>query len=158
MNQWKSEGCYDQVSRSMGYRFQLDALAHPATAARNSSVSFDIDLRNVGWSRIFSARKLVVTLKHKTSGAVITGVGTTDMRTLASQSGSSSRASVQVTVGAAAAAGEYAVSVSMPDVYASTAGDARFAVRFANADTAAKGQSWNTLTGRFDTGSTVTVQ
>ncbi|CAN5348426.1 hypothetical protein BH09PSE5_BH09PSE5_19050 [soil metagenome] len=158
MTQWKAEGCYDQVARQMGYRLQLDQLAHPASAARNTTVSVDIDLHNVGWSRIFSARKLVVTLKHKTTGALITGTSTVDMRQLPSQASASTRAAVQVTIPSGATTGDYAVSVSLPDVYTTTAADARFAVRFANADNAATAQAWNATTGKFDVGTTLTVQ
>jgi len=158
MNQWKSEGCYDQVARSMGYRFQLDQLAHPKSAARNSTATFNVDLHNVGWSRIFSPRKLVVTLTNKATGAIITGTGTTDMRTLPSQSAASTRAAVQVVIPSGAATGDYVVSVSLPDVYPTTARDVRFAVRFANSDNVSSAQAWNATTGRFDVGTTVTVQ
>jgi hypothetical protein len=157
-NQWKSEGCFDQVSRSMGYRFQLDKVSHSLTAARNTTVNVDVDLHNVGWSRIFSARKLVVTLTNKTTGATIVGAGSTDMRTLPSQATASTRVTVPVGIAAGAAAGDYTVSVSMPDVYSTTANLPAFAVRFANADNVATAQAWNATNGKFAIGTTVTVQ
>ncbi|CAN5645282.1 hypothetical protein BH09PSE5_BH09PSE5_45540 [soil metagenome] len=158
MSSWKSGGCYAQVTRSMGYRFQLDAVTHPTSASRNTAIDVSVDLRNVGWSRIFSARKLVVTLRHKSSGALITAAGSTDMRTLPSQATSSTRTTVRVTVPSGAATGEYDVLLGMPDVYTTTANDSRFAVRFANADSVAKGQAWETSVGRFDVGTSLTVQ
>ena len=57
-----------------------------------------------------------------------------------------------------AAAGNYDVLVSMPDVYATTASDSRYAVRFANADNVGRGQAWESNVGRFDVGTTVKVQ
>jgi hypothetical protein len=155
---WKSGGCYAQVMRSMGYRFQLDQVTHPASASRNSTISVAVDLRNVGWSRIFSPRKLVVTLRNTATGALITGTGTTDMRTLPSQASASTRATVSVAIPSGAAAGTYDVLVGMPDVYSTTSSNSYFAVRFANADTAAKGQAWETSVGRFDVGTSISVQ
>jgi hypothetical protein len=154
LNAWKSAGCYAQVSRSMGYRFQLDALSHDTQVARGGSVAVAVDLRNVGWARMFSARQLVVTLKHKTSGALITGAAG-DLRTLASQSSSSTRISVGVSIPAGAQTGDYDVYLSAPDVFSSTAGNASFAVRFANADSGA--QAWDASNARFKVGTTLTV-
>jgi uncharacterized protein YceK len=154
---WKNGGCYDQVMRSLGYRFQLDTVSHPSSVSRNANFNVAIDIRNVGWSRIFSARKLVVTLRNTSTGALISGTGTTDMRTLPSQSNSSTRVGVAVWVPSNAAAGNYEVLVSMPDIYSSTSSDSRYAVRFANSDNVGKGQLWETNVGRFDIGSTVRV-
>jgi hypothetical protein len=156
--QWKSEGCYDQVTRSMGYRFQIDQVIHPTIATRNTAITFNIDMRNVGWSRIFSPRKMVVTLRNTTTGAVITGTGTTDMRMLPSQATASTRAPVKVAIPSSAAPGTYEVLVALPDAWTTTATDPRQSVRFANADNAAKGQAWDATNARFDVGSTLTIQ
>ena len=52
--------------------------------------------------------------------------------------------------------GDYTVHVSAPDIYPTTATDPRFSVRFANANQGA--QAWNDATGRFATGTSITVQ
>ena len=52
MTAWKNGGCYNEVSRSMGYRFQLDAVSHDTQVARGGSVAVAVDLRNVGWARM----------------------------------------------------------------------------------------------------------
>src|SRR5262245_60900641 len=63
---WKAQGCFPQVSRSLGYRFQLDAISAPQSASPGEVATVQVDLRNVGWSRIFSARPLVVILRNTT--------------------------------------------------------------------------------------------
>ncbi len=156
MSAWKSGGCYSQVSRTMGYRLQLDALTHNTTAALGSTASFAVDLRNVGWARMFTPRKLVVTLRHKTSGATITGAAG-DLSTLVSQASGSTRISVTVPIPAGAQTGDYDVLLSAPDIFTSTASDARFAVRFANADNPAAAQVWEAASARFVMGSTVRI-
>jgi chitodextrinase len=154
---WKAQGCYPEIKRSLGYRFQLDAISHPQSAARGSAVDVEIDLRNVGWARIFTARRLVVTLRHIASGALITG-NAGDMKLLPPRAASSTRIVVAVPIPAAASPGDYDVYVSMPDIWPATKDKADFAVRFANADDAAKGQAWEAANFRFKTGTMLTVQ
>jgi hypothetical protein len=67
---WKAQGCLAQVSAFMGYRLQLDAMTHAGEVARGASLDVDVDLRNVGWARFFTPRRLVVTLRHRDTGAL----------------------------------------------------------------------------------------
>ena len=148
--------CYDTVTNYMGYRFQLDGLSHVRTIGRGQTAAFDVDARDVGWARIFSARKLVVTLRHKTNSAARPIVGSGgDARLLPSQATSSTRIAVNVTVPSDATPGDYDVFLSMPDIWPATKDDARQAVRFANAD--GQGQSWDGANARFKSGTTLTV-
>lgn len=155
MNRWLSDGCYDDVKNLMGYRFQLDQVSHSSTAKKGETVRVAIDLRDVGWARIYSARKLVVTLKHRTTGERLTGTAG-DARQLPSQATSSSTVSLNVNIPSTAAAGGYDVFVSMPDRWPMTKDIAAYAVRFANADTGT--QSWDSSSAAFKTGTVVTVQ
>ena len=146
------------VGTYMGYRFQLDDISHPSTVSAGSTMTVNVDLRNVGWARIMSARKLVVTLVNKTTGATFSGTATTDLRTLAPQASSSSLVTVNVAVPSTAATGAYDVLLSIPDIFPTTASDVRYSVRFANADNSGMNQAWNTSSGGFKAGTTVTVQ
>ena len=154
---WRAQGCLPQVSAFMGYRLQLDALAHAGVAARGEQLAFDVDLRNVGWARFFTPRRLVVELRHRTTGAIWSSAAG-DLRELPSQAASTSRIRVTLTVPAGADLGDHEVWLGVPDAFAATEGDARFAVRFANADSADGQQSWSSAQGRFRTGSSVWVR
>ncbi len=156
INAWKAGGCFTEVSRSMGYRLQLDALNHATQVTRGGSVAVAVDLRNVGWARMFTSRKLVVTFKHKTSGATITGAAG-DLQTLAPQATASTRLTIGVTIPSGAQTGDYDVYLSAPDIFATTASNPRFAVRFANADNASLGQSWDASAAMFKAGTTLNV-
>ena len=153
---WRNGGCLSKVSASMGYRLQLDAVSHATTAARGSTAAVDVDLRNVGWARFFTARKLVVTLRHRSTGATISA-SAGDLRTLAPQAAGSTRLSVGVSIPTGAALGDYDVYFSAPDIFTTTAADPRFAVRFANADNASVGQTWEAGAARFKVGTTLKV-
>lgn len=159
LDRWHADGCYDQVSSLIGYRIQLDALSHPERATRGSTIAVAVDLRNVGWARMFGqARPLVVTLRPRSTGASITAAGATALRTLASQATASSRIEVTVSIPSDAAPGDYDVLLGAPDANPSLADDARFAVRFANADDAAANQAWDDATSRFRAGTTLTIE
>lgn len=153
---WKAQGCYPEIKRSLGYRFQLDSISHPQSVARGGTVNVEIDLHNVGWARIFSARKLVVTLKNTTSGNLISG-SAGDMRLLPPRAMSSTRIAVAVAISASASSGDYAVYVSMPDIWPGTKDKADFAIRLANTDDPANSQAWEAASSRFKAGTTLTV-
>ena len=156
LNNWKAEGCYAEVARSMGYRFQLDAASHVLSALAGKSVAVDIDLRNVGWARIFSARKLVATFVNNATGERFSSAAG-NLQTLLPQATASTRQTVMVAIPAGVAKGAYTLHLSAPDIFAATASNASFAVRFANADDAAKGQAWIAASGLFKVGTQLAV-
>ncbi len=157
LDAWRTGGCYDTVSRTMGYRLQLDHIAHGAAVARGDVMPVWVDLRNVGWARMFVARQLVVTLRHRTSGATIKA-SAGDLATMPAQAASSTRILVNVPIPRHAATGRYQLLLSAPDVFAGTRSDARFAVRFANAERADIGQTWNARDATLSTGTVVQVK
>jgi len=156
LNAWKAGGCYSTVSRTMGYRIQLDSVAHNPNVTRGNSLAVAVDLRNVGWAKLFGARKLVVTLRHRATGATI-AASAGHLEDLPAQATSSTRIMVNVPVPADAAIGTYEVLLSTPDAFAATRDDPRFAVRYANADQAGAGQTWNDSAATFSTGTSVKV-
>jgi hypothetical protein len=153
---WRNGGCLSQVSGFMGYRLQLDAVSHHTAVTAGGQVVVDVDLRNVGWARMFTSRKLVVTLRHRTTGSTVRA-SAGDLRVLVPQGTASTRVSVTVPVPAGADKGDYDVLLSAPDAFPATAADPRFAVRFANADNAGTGQTWDAAAARFKTGTTLRV-
>jgi hypothetical protein len=108
LNAWKSGGCYAQVSGFMGYRLQLDSATHDTQVARGGSVALSVNLRNVGWARMFSDRALVVHARHKATGALITGKAG-NLATLAPQATASTAVVVNLTIPADAATRDYDV-------------------------------------------------
>lgn len=156
ISSWRNGGCLNTVSAFMGYRLQLDGVTHDRLVARGGRLSVLVNLRNVGWAKVFTARQLVVTLVHRVTGATIRAAGG-DLSTLPSQATSSSTIRVVSRIPVNAATGDYDVYLSAPDVFTTTASDPRFAIRFANANQIENGQVWESTTGRFKVGTTVTV-
>lgn len=149
---WSSGGCLATVARSMGYRFQFDDITHPASVARGSVATFDVNMRDVGWARIFSQRRLHVLLVN--GGTTIDCVSSTQLRELDPQATASSLVRVNCAIPAGAATGSYAVHLKMPSVFSTTQANP-FTIRPANANNG--GQVWDATNYRFTTGTSVTV-
>jgi hypothetical protein len=157
ISSWRNGGCLATVSGFMGYRMQLDGVTHDTAVSRGGTLPVQVDLRNVGWAKVFTARRLVVTLRHRATGATL-NASAGDLSALPSQAKASTRIEVAVSVPAGAATGDYDVYLSAPDIFPATAGDPRFAVRFANADQSGSGQAWDAASARFKAGTTLTVR
>jgi hypothetical protein len=158
IDRWRTDGCYDEVSATIGFRLQLDAVRHLEAAPRDSVVTVNVDLRNVGWARMYGQDRPLVVVLRQAGGTTLTGVSTSALQTLPAQASTSTRLAVPVIIPAGAAVGVYAVHLGAPDPSPALAGDGRFAVRFANADVAASGQAWDATAGAFATGTTLTVE
>lgn len=50
LNRWREQGCYDRISRSLGYRLVLVSSAFPSHARAGSEMNFKIVLRNDGFA------------------------------------------------------------------------------------------------------------
>lgn len=151
---WRSGGCFDEVSRSLGHRLQLDALELPARLTPGGRARVAVALSNTGWARPHHPRPLVLTLTQggvsrslTVDGVDVRRVGAAEQRHLEGT----------VPVPPDLPSGAWAVAVSLPDGAPSLAGDARYATRLANADDAAANQRWDAATARFATGVTVQV-
>jgi hypothetical protein len=153
INTWKSEGCYAEVARSMGHRIQLDSVTLPATAAKGTTLNIPVELRNLGWARMISQRKMVISLRNTANGALIQGTASSDLRlALAPKMTASHAVTLSVTIPSGAASGDHEVLLSLPDSNANLATDPRFSIRFANDDDSSKNQGWDATRGAYRVG------
>lgn len=150
---WTNGGCFDRVKASIGYRVQLDGVRHVDGVRRGEPLEVSISLRNVGWSRVHSARALEVVLSGP---ATVVAAASPLLRTLPSQATQSSTLNATLTVPTSAPAGRYQVWLRAPDAFASVREVPEYALRFANAD--GSGQTWSQADFRLSTGTFVDVQ
>jgi hypothetical protein len=119
---WKSGGCYEDVSARMGYRFVLVKAVVDGDRLR-------LTIRNEGWARMMSPRKVKLKLGSDTAT-----FGPDGLESIAP--GEVLRLSAKLPGGPL----PRNLCISAPDPSARLAGKPAFAVRFANADQ--KGQVW----------------
>jgi Domain of unknown function (DUF4832)/Domain of unknown function (DUF4874) len=156
--QWQTEGCFDEVSRKLGYRWILTDSNVPLTIARGQSASASVTMKNVGWARLYNPRalKLLLVSRSNPGATPIELVTAHDPRAL--KPGEERSFLFNGAIGSGATAGLYDVFVAAPDAATTLAANARYSIRFANSDNAAKSQAWDATRGAFKTGLTVTVQ
>lgn len=154
---WEQQGCLAEVKRSLGYRFEFSTLRHNDAVTAGQSGTLLLTVRNSGWARAFNPRALHLLLRHKSNGAVVRiGLPAVDPRDWLPNA--TSTVSASFTVPAGTPTGAYDVLLALPDRASSLSTDVRYSVRPANADNAAKAQSWDATLGAFRTGTTLTVR
>lgn len=145
---WKREGCFDEVTRSMGYRIALHEVTHPRTAEVGHAMRFAVRLANTGWARPFARRELSVDFIGE-AGVFRARTGIDARRLTPGEHG----LEVNVLV-PALPPGDYAIALAFPAP--GDAPDARRALRFAVAPDPASGQGPRE-DGSFTTGTSVRV-
>jgi hypothetical protein len=151
---WRSEGCLDEVQRSMGHRLSLVELELPARIARSADFEVRLRLRNDGWARPHNPRPVVLRFGEGVEARSIT-LGCADVRTLGR--GTSATFTCSVRMFDDMGRGTYPVAVQLPDAAPGLAQDVRYHARLFNGDVPDRGQRWNASTGTFETGLSVAV-
>jgi Domain of unknown function (DUF4832)/Domain of unknown function (DUF4874) len=70
LDRWRQEGCYDRISRNLGYRLQLERSNFPAKVERARLLSGTVAIKNVGYASPFNPRGLELVLRHQSTGKV----------------------------------------------------------------------------------------
>jgi hypothetical protein len=153
---WIGEGCFGEVKRSMGYRLRLVSASVDEVAARGEEVAASVRVRNVGWARPANPRRLELVLEHLATGKTYRVAGG-DLRFVDPESDAPTAFFFAWRVPAGAPVGDYVVSVAAPDPAPRLHDRPVFAVRFANADDAARSQRWVAASATFDTGLSVRI-
>ncbi len=154
--QWQAGGCMAEVSRRLGYRLELQTVSHGSIAAPGGTLAWSVALSNQGWARPLNPRSLALVLVDAQGQAATLPLAGTDLRQ--ATPGEPLQWSGEVALPAALASGSYQVHLAAPDAAAALAGNATYALRFANADNAVTGVQWQPAQGRLALGSTLTVQ
>ena len=152
INGWEKEGCMADVRKNIGYRIELSQF-QISSKAQSGSLKWALKLSNQGWARPLNPRDIVVRFTSADGSSKDVALENTNLRTL--DAGASAQWEGTLTL-PGLSAGEYSVSLGAPDPDARLAGNTRFSLRFANADSGSV--QWNLRTGFLDTGLKVQVQ
>lgn len=152
---WAAQGCLERVSRSIGYRFQLESVTLPASARAGGRLPVSLSVANVGWARLATSRALVLTLTRQSDGLTVglpvTGTDAAEWP----PGGGPIAVDATVALPADLAPGTYTASIALPDPSAALVDDPRYAIRFANADDPIDGIGWDGAHGRYIIGALI---
>lgn len=133
LNRWRSEGCFDEVNRRLGYRLELlEAWFSPKPAA-GSKLRVVLRLRNSGFAAPMNRRKAYLKLRTKDGVEIAERQIGGDMRFWGPDDGD---IFIDTTIGIPAdASGEVGVYLWMPDDDRELRADPLYSIRLANEGT-----------------------
>ncbi|MCB9598232.1 MAG: DUF4832 domain-containing protein [Sandaracinaceae bacterium] len=60
---WEAMGCYDELRRRLGYRFEVVSVEYAPAATVGQPTTIAIQIRNTGWARLHNPRRASVVLR-----------------------------------------------------------------------------------------------
>ncbi len=133
---WKDQGCWAEITQSLGYRYRLVASSLPDHLLAGGPISGNISIANDGYSTLFNERPVYLVLDGPTRVEIELD---TDPRRWTA--GETTNVGLATSLPATVPAGEYTMSLWLPDAAGSLRADSDFAIRLANAAT------WDQATG-----------
>jgi hypothetical protein len=151
-DRWIEEGCYDEVTRRLGYRLQLVSATLPKEVRRGARFAVRLAVRNAGFGKVYNPRPL--DLIFVGADHTVTTRLTADARAQLPLAGQTVESSWTVTAADELRPGErYALYLRLPDPSPRLEPDNRYTIRLANAN-----GIWDPDTGRHDLGASVTAR
>ncbi len=129
LNVWDDQGCGDEVSRRLGYRFIARRVTHTETVAPGGVLDVELEIDNVGFASPYNRKPVEIVL---TNGDVRHVARLTDVDARRWAAGTTTTLTVQLRVPANVAAGTYDLALRLPDETPALASDPRYAIRLAN--------------------------
>ena len=156
-NIWRDQGCYEEIAKRLGYRYQLTQAKVPEQAAPGSSLALSFTVANQGFASAHNPRMLEVILRNQQTGEVIPLVVTDgkgvpenhDLDPRFWQPGSETTVTAALSLPSDLATGDYEVLLNLADplLY----GRPEYSIRLANQDV------WEPTTGYNKLNATVTI-
>lgn len=126
---WRSDGTFDELSRRMGYRYQLISATLPDEAAPGGKANLTLQIRNTGYAPLYNERHVYLVLRNGSDSYAVQ-LQSDPRRWLPNDAVAT--ISEQITLPASIPAGTYTLYLHMPDAYASLASNPKYSIRFAN--------------------------
>lgn len=146
LKRWRTDKCFDQVEKRLGYRLVLREAGFDKSAKAGSDYRVVLKMENVGFAAPMNPRDAEFVLSDKDGKIVKTYEITSDPRTW--QPGAFI---LDQTIKLPESAGSYVLSLNLPDPEENLRGKPRFSIQLANTD------MWNETTG-FNTLKTITIE
>lgn len=136
LDSWKTTGCYDEIVRRLGYRFEL-------VSSNITNGLLTVNIKNVGFANIFNQRDVYVVLKNTSNGLVYSYKLNTDIRLWNS---GTTFAITDNLLTRSLPAGTYDIFLNSPD---KTLTNSKYSIQFANIGTYDATTGYNKLNQKF---------
>jgi len=144
---FKNQGCFDDIKRKLGYRFRLTDATYPTSASSGSSFNLQVNLTNDGYASPYNQHPVFAVLDG--AGGTFTFPLSYDPRNW--KSGQAVAINQAFTL-PAMPAGNYRLSLWLPDNATNLRSDPRYSIRFANQNTWDSAKGYNVLANTITIG------
>jgi len=151
IDRWIERGCYAEISRRLGYRFELVTVSSPTDLVPGKSLDMTITMRNVGFGKLYNPRPIQVLLVPTAGGTPIVVDAVADARSVLPVAGETRTFTLEAAVPTNTPQGSYFAYLRLPDDAAALRGNPAYSIRLANA------QVWDQSLGANDLGLWVNV-
>jgi hypothetical protein len=148
INVFKSQGCFDEFKRNLGYRFRLIDATYPASASSGSSFNLQVNLTNDGYASPYNQRPVFAVLDG--AGGTFTFPLSYDPRNW--ESGQSVAINQSFTL-PSMPAGTYRLSLWLPDDATGLRANPKYSIRVANQNVWDATKGYNVLANSITIGS-----
>jgi hypothetical protein len=143
---WRDQGCFDQIKRRLGYRFELMNASLNAIADAGRPYQVNIQIKNTGFAAPFNARPVYLILESVSTGKITRMPLQTDPRRWLPDSNNGVHTiSHSVMIPQKLPRGSYRLYLDLPDANATLNGQSAFHIRFANQNTWDAARGYNSL-------------
>ncbi len=142
LNTFKSEGCYTEISKHLGYRIVLDSNTIDDDVS-DGNLDASISLRNVGYGKIFNPRKVELVLRSAKNDSEYILPTNIDPRFWSP--GLKQTLKIKVGIPRTIPFGNYTVYLSLQDPAPKLYGIPEYAIRFANKNLWEPTKGYNSL-------------
>ncbi|MFT3796276.1 DUF4832 domain-containing protein [Flavobacterium sp.] len=149
LTNFSEDGCMADITKKLGYRFEMKSGTYPQTAASGANFTFSFKLYNRGFATPYNERKAYLVLKNTVTNQVVSVQLAADPRQWFGPNEITVNETVQLP--ANLAAGSYKLYLSLPDAAPSLATRPEYAVQMANQS------MWEATTGYNNLNHTLTV-
>ncbi len=148
---WIGQGCYEEVSRRLGYRLQLLKATLPAAVSSGQPMTVKLQIHNAGFGKVYNMRPL--DLVFVGPDQVLTARLTSDARPKLPLAGQTVESEWTVAAPAGLKVGQvYRLYLRLPDPSSRLEVDPRYSIQLAS------DSPWDPATGRHDLRATVQVR
>ncbi len=125
-----ADNCFNEIQKKLGYHFELTTAILPQAVTLGTTLNVTLNIKNQGFAAPFNERKAYIVLKHTTTNQVFSLLLDSDPRKWLGPNNIS--VSQNLTLPANITTGNFRMYLSLPDVEASLAGRAEYAIQFGN--------------------------
>ena len=143
INSWESQGCFDEIRRSLGYRLIITDASWNAKIAPDGIFHIEAGIKNEGYAAPYNEYYVYIVLNNA-DGKCYSAKLNADPRLW--QSGITSGFAANLRLPSDAVAGQYDLLLLITDSYPSLAGNSNYSIRLANDGTWIEEEGANKLT------------